>query len=262
MLATLTRQRRRLGRRGRRRSRPRPSGCRSTTRSFDLVFGHAVLHHIPDLEPGVRRVSPRPAPRRHGRLLRRALALRRPDRGAAEAGGAARGAALAPGARRRRPPASTARDRATATSSSARSTSTPSPPASCARLARRAGFDDVRIRGEELLANVYGWLAAHARVDRRARRGPAGAGAGSPSAATSPCSASTARCSSRGCRRSSSTTSCSARGDADRWLTRPALFGLGFAVLRRRRRDQPVEAGCGSTAATSATARSKASAFA
>ena len=45
-------------------------------------------------------VPPRPAPRRHARLLRRALALRRPDRGAAEARRAPRGARLAAAGRR------------------------------------------------------------------------------------------------------------------------------------------------------------------
>ena len=44
------------------------------------------------------------------------------------------------------------------TSSSPRSTSTPSPPPSCAELAEGAGFGEVRLRGEELLANAHGWL--------------------------------------------------------------------------------------------------------
>ena len=43
---------------------PRPSGCRFPDESFDLVFGHAVLHHLPDLDAVVRRVLARPAPRR------------------------------------------------------------------------------------------------------------------------------------------------------------------------------------------------------
>ena len=39
----------------------------------------------------------------------------------------------------------------------ASSTSTPSTPDELARFARGAGFDDVRVRGEELLANWFGW---------------------------------------------------------------------------------------------------------
>ena len=168
--------------------------------SFDLVFGHAVLHHIPDLDrrfAEFRRVL-RPGgtlafcgePSRYGDLLAAV-----PKRA-----GAARGAALAAlrrrlGARARRP-TSAAR---TGTSSSPRSTSTPSPRASCAAIAARRRLRGRPVRGEELLANVYGWTAAHARgrppSPRRSRR----LARASPSAATWPSSASTPRCSSRGC---------------------------------------------------------------
>ena len=51
------------GSRWRRRSPTRRS-CRSRTESFDLVFGHAVLHHIPDLDTGAPGVPARPSARR------------------------------------------------------------------------------------------------------------------------------------------------------------------------------------------------------
>ena len=172
--------------------------------SFDLVFGHAVLHHIPDLERRLPRVPPRPAPRRPDRLLRRAVALRRPPRGAAEARRRcspaplwrrALGASAANGRRRRerglrrpraraggrrprvRSPAELERWIATrrlrvASASAARSSS-PTPTAgSCARSSRPPSPTEIP------------W-----------------AGATSRSAATSPCSGSTPACSSRGCRR-------------------------------------------------------------
>ncbi len=53
--------------------------------SFDLVFGHAVLHHIPGLELGVRGDASRASGRRNARVLRRAVALRGPVRGRPEA---------------------------------------------------------------------------------------------------------------------------------------------------------------------------------
>ena len=124
--------------------------------SFDLVFGHAILHHIPDLETGLRRVSPRPAPRRHRRLLRRALALRRPARGAAQARRPRRGATLAPPRRRRRAPsrpgAELRRPRVRGRGRCPRLR-----PRRSANPPRRRRLRDVRIRGEELLANMHGW---------------------------------------------------------------------------------------------------------
>ena len=64
--------------------------------SFDLVFGHAVLHHIPDLDRAFAEFRRVLRPGRRDRLRRRALALRRPPGGAAEAGRDAGRAGLAP----------------------------------------------------------------------------------------------------------------------------------------------------------------------
>jgi ubiquinone/menaquinone biosynthesis C-methylase UbiE len=123
--------------------------------SFDLVLGHAVLHHIPDLERAFaefwRVLAPGGTvlfagePSRYGDLLAnvpkrvasaiapvwrvalRAGAARRPDGDDDESAleGVVDVHAFAPG--------------------------------ELARPARRAGFEDVRVGGEELLANWFGW---------------------------------------------------------------------------------------------------------
>ena len=108
--------------------------------------------------PRLRRVPPRAAPRRAAVLRGRAVALRRPHRPGPQARRVPRGAALAPAhARRARRPRATATAARPTTSSRPSSTSTPSPPTSSRRSPRRAGLADVRIRGEELLANWFGW---------------------------------------------------------------------------------------------------------
>lgn len=122
--------------------------------AFDLVFGHAVLHHLPDLEAAfaeLHRVL-RPGgviafcgePSRYGDRLaalpkRSALAvaplwrrLVRAGRRAEDAGG----------------------DGHELESEVDVHAFTP---ARLRRLARRAGFEEVEVRGEELLANLYGW---------------------------------------------------------------------------------------------------------
>ena len=96
-----------------------------------------------------------------------------------------------------------------------------------ARAARRApASSDVSVRGEELLANAYGWRLRTLEATAEPGRGPVALAAASPSAATSRCSASTPRCSSPGCRRSSSTTSCSAPA------SRPEDAGRGVLGAR------------------------------
>jgi len=126
--------------------------------SFDLVFGHAVLHHIPDLEAAFaefRRVL-RPGgtvafcgePSRYGDriaalpkragvlaapLWRRALSAAPADW--VTEGGAANGHEL-----------------------EAEVDVHAFSPRDLRRIAASAGFGEVHVRGEELLANAHGWL--------------------------------------------------------------------------------------------------------
>ena len=124
--------------------------------SFDLVFGHAVLHHIPDLDRAFaefRRVL-RPGgmvafagdPSRYGDRLA-ALPKRT-------------GMLVAPAWRR----LVGAEHRAVAESEQSHDHSLESEvdvhafaPADLRRLLDRAGFEDRRVGGEELLSNAWGW---------------------------------------------------------------------------------------------------------
>ena len=173
--------------------------------SFDLVLGHAVLHHLPGLdkalsefhrvlapggtlafmgEPSAHGDRLAAMPKRLGALRRAGVAPRRcapPRRGSAGSAAARRAhLRLARGARRRahlhsgRPACARARR----------------------RLHRRARL------GEELLANVYGWFLRRLESDVDADDRAAAPGTGSRSAATSRSSGSTASCSSRGSRQS------------------------------------------------------------
>jgi ubiquinone/menaquinone biosynthesis C-methylase UbiE len=125
--------------------------------SFDLVLGHAVLHHLPELAPSFaefRRVL-RPG----GVLLFAGEPSRYGDRIAALPKRA--GLAAAPlwrrmvGAREAHhgnggPPDDHALESMVDVHAFA--------PADLERHATAAGFADVRVRGEELLANVFGWF--------------------------------------------------------------------------------------------------------
>ena len=124
--------------------------------SFDLVFGHAVLHHIPDLERGFaefRRVL-RPGgalafcgePSRYGDLL---AAL--PKRSALLAAPLWRRAI---GASKRDYEAEPdANGHALERDVDVHSFS----PGGLRRLAADAGIEEIRVRGEELLASMHGW---------------------------------------------------------------------------------------------------------
>jgi SAM-dependent methyltransferase len=124
--------------------------------SFDIVFGHAVLHHIPDLSRAFSEFH---------RVLRPGGAIafcgepsRYGDRLAALPKRA--GVALAPAWRelvgaRRLPVAE--RERSNGHALEGEVDVHAFAPADLRRLLRRAGFEKRRVGGEELLANAWGW---------------------------------------------------------------------------------------------------------
>jgi SAM-dependent methyltransferase len=124
--------------------------------SFDLVFGHAVLHHLPDLPAALvefRRVL-RPdgtlafcgEPSRYGDLL-----AAMPKRGAQVVAPFWRLLLRAPA--RRADPAGREDGHQLEPEVDVHAFA----PATLGGMLCEAGFEHVRIRGEELLANVYGW---------------------------------------------------------------------------------------------------------
>jgi ubiquinone/menaquinone biosynthesis C-methylase UbiE len=125
--------------------------------SFDLVFGHAVLHHLPGLDRAFgefRRVL-RPGgrlffagePSRYGDRLADV-----PKRAATYAAPLWRALMRASPARNGHHDGGEDNHRLEALVDVHAFT-----PDQLAGLARDAGFDDVRVRGEELLANWFGW---------------------------------------------------------------------------------------------------------
>jgi ubiquinone/menaquinone biosynthesis C-methylase UbiE len=131
--------------------------------AFDLVLGHAILHHIPDLERAFaefhRVLAPGGTvvfagePSRYGDRLARV-----PKRGAAavaplwrRAIGARPAGAAANGAANGHDPH--AEDHALERFVDIHAFA----PGDLAAAARGAGFADVRVRGEELVANWFGW---------------------------------------------------------------------------------------------------------
>jgi SAM-dependent methyltransferase len=123
--------------------------------SFDLVFGHAVLHHIPNLERAFGEFARVLAP--GGTLLFAGEPSRYGDRLARVPKRAA--GALAPlwrraiGAR----PAPSNDEQAPDAALEGVVDVHAFAPGELARAAHGAGFADVRITGEELLANWFGW---------------------------------------------------------------------------------------------------------
>jgi len=125
--------------------------------SFDLVFGHAVLHHVPDLERAfgefARVLRPGGAvafcgePSRYGDLV--ASLPKRVGTLVAPGWRLALGAARANGAGRGRPTAHELESEVDVHAFE---------PGELRRLLAGAGFTDVRVAGEELLANGFGWL--------------------------------------------------------------------------------------------------------
>jgi SAM-dependent methyltransferase len=128
--------------------------------SFDLVLGHAVLHHLPDLERAFSEFHRVLKP--GGRILFAGEPSRVGDRIAAVP---KRGAvALAPAWRRvlraGPPPPPDPGGSSNGTDHSLEQVVDihAFAPEDLVRLARAAGFEDVRVRGEELLANWFGWF--------------------------------------------------------------------------------------------------------
>jgi SAM-dependent methyltransferase len=125
--------------------------------SYDLVFGHAVLHHIPDLERAFGEFARVLAP--GGTIVFAGEPSRYGDRLASVPKRAA--SALAPvwrqaiGAR----PAPPAEDGVAPDAALEGFVDVHAfAPAELSDAARGAGFQDVRVSGEELLANWFGWI--------------------------------------------------------------------------------------------------------
>jgi ubiquinone/menaquinone biosynthesis C-methylase UbiE len=123
--------------------------------SFDLVFGHAVLHHIPDLSRAFAEFERVLAP--GGTVLFAGEPSRYGDRLAGVPKRAA--GAVAPlwrraiGARPAPPAEGGEPDAALEGVVDVHAFA----PAELSHVARRAGLRDVRVSGEELLANWFGW---------------------------------------------------------------------------------------------------------
>jgi ubiquinone/menaquinone biosynthesis C-methylase UbiE len=125
--------------------------------SFDLVFGHAVLHHIPDLPRALSEFERvlRPGgtvmfcgePSRYGDVIAAA-----PKRGAHLVAPLWRRAVGAP------PRLDKAEDGGYGDLLEWQVDVHAFEPGRLAGELRDAGFDDVRMRGEELLASIYGWV--------------------------------------------------------------------------------------------------------
>ena len=127
---------------------------------FDLVLGHAVLHHLPDLERAFSEFHRVLKP--GGRIVFAGEPSRVGDRLAAIP---KRGAvAVAPAWRRalRAGPPPPAFDRSSTNGDDHRLERVVDihafAPDDLVALARAAGFADVRVRGEELIANWFGWF--------------------------------------------------------------------------------------------------------
>jgi SAM-dependent methyltransferase len=128
--------------------------------SFDLVLGHAVLHHLPNLERAFREFHRVLAP--GGLIVFAGEPSRFGDRLAAipKCGAVAVAPAWRRFLRAARPPAASANESAVGEDDDLERFVDihAFAPGDLERRARAAGFTDVRVRGEELLANWFGWF--------------------------------------------------------------------------------------------------------
>jgi ubiquinone/menaquinone biosynthesis C-methylase UbiE len=122
--------------------------------SFDLVLGHAVLHHLPALERSFRELERVLAP--GGTLFFAGEPSRYGDRIAALPKRAAVG--LAPAWRRAVGARPAPNGRVEEHELEGMVDVHAFAPGDLRRAAAAAGFEDVRVRGEELLANWFGWF--------------------------------------------------------------------------------------------------------
>src|SRR3954467_847392 len=143
--------------------------------SFDLVFGHAVLHHIPDLDAAFAEFARvlRPG----GVLFFAGEPSRRGDRIAGAPKQAAwRAAPLWRAALRAEPAAHQVNghgpegDHALEANVDVHAFA----PSELAGYARRAGLRDPRVRGEELLASWFGWTSRTLEASADPHTGPGG----------------------------------------------------------------------------------------
>jgi ubiquinone/menaquinone biosynthesis C-methylase UbiE len=137
--------------------------------SFDLVLGHAVLHHLPDLETALSEFSRVLAP--GGTLAFMGEPSRHGDRLAALPKRI--GLLAAPWWRRLMGTQARNGSGADANGAGTRGDHELEPwvdvhvfdPAQLRELARGAGFTEVRVAGEELVANAYGWMLRSLQAD-------------------------------------------------------------------------------------------------
>jgi len=124
--------------------------------SFDLVFGHAVLHHLPDLD---RAFSEFARVLRPGGIV---FFAGEPSRSGDKLAAYPKRAGLALGPLWRRAmrarPAPHSQDEPDAHALEAVVDVHAFVPSDLERHAAAGGFIDVRVRGEELLANWFGWF--------------------------------------------------------------------------------------------------------
>ena len=171
---------------------PTPSSSPFETESFDLVLGHAVLHHIPDLERAFAELPPRAAPRRRAGLRR--ASPRATGTGSPPCPSAARWP-LAPRLAAADAAPAPAADREACGGDHGMEGFVDVhafTPADLERSPATAGFEDVpRARARSCWPPGSAGSTARWRP-ARARRTCRGCGASTPTAATSPCSRSTA----------------------------------------------------------------------